>query len=80
MKLLDLLVSELPALGGWPEGAHFVIQSEYDGELYFFNDGTDIINTRIYPSEISSDSPEIRKAEYIIALASSALASSGETK
>lgn len=71
MKLIDMLVSELPELGGWPEGAHFVIQSEYDGELYFFNDADDMIDTSLYPSEMSSDSPEITKEQYLNALAAS---------
>lgn len=34
MKLLDLLVQELPKRGGWPEGANYVVQ-EYDGTVKF---------------------------------------------
>lgn len=37
MKLIDLLVQELPKRGGWPEGAVCVVQSVVDGEIYFYN-------------------------------------------
>lgn len=43
MKLIDLLVKELPKRGGWPEGMDSVAQSSIDGELYFYSttyDGT----------------------------------------
>ena len=36
MKLLDLLVKELPSQGGWPEGMLSVLQSKIDGELNFY--------------------------------------------
>lgn len=35
MKLIDILVEELPKCGGWPEGAAFVAQEE-GGNLYSF--------------------------------------------
>lgn len=35
MKLIDLLVRELPKRGGWPDGASNAWQSTYDGEVYF---------------------------------------------
>lgn len=35
MKLIDILVKELPDLGGWPEGAQVCAQDS-DGELCFF--------------------------------------------
>lgn len=35
MKLIDILVKELPARGGWPEGAVKCCQSSVDSELYF---------------------------------------------
>lgn len=35
MKLIDILVQELPKRGGWPEGAAFVAQEE-GGELWSF--------------------------------------------
>lgn len=33
MKLIDLLVQELPKRGGWPEGVDSIHQ-DYDGEIY----------------------------------------------
>lgn len=36
MKLIDLLVHELPKRGGWPEGAAFSVQSFIDNEIYFY--------------------------------------------
>lgn len=36
MKLLDLLVKELPKRGGWPEGMNYCGQSAFDNELYFY--------------------------------------------
>ena len=38
MKLIDLLVQELPKRGGWPEGAVTAWQSTRDGEVYFFKE------------------------------------------
>lgn len=32
MKLIDILVRELPKRGGWPDGAYFIVQ-DYDGEI-----------------------------------------------
>lgn len=43
MKLIDILVRELPKRGGWPRGMKEVAQSIIDGELYFYDsiyDGT----------------------------------------
>lgn len=37
MKLIDLLVEELPKRGGWPDGAVCVVQSIVDGEIYFYD-------------------------------------------
>ena len=39
MKLIDLLVQELPKRGGWPEGAESVVQDADDSEFYFFTGG-----------------------------------------
>lgn len=33
MKLIDLLVKELPKLGGWPEGAKYIVQDGDDGMI-----------------------------------------------
>lgn len=38
MKLIDLLVQELPKRGGWPEGSVTAWQSTRDGEVYFFKE------------------------------------------
>lgn len=38
MKLLDLLLQELPRRGGWPEGAGSACQSMVDTEIYFYPD------------------------------------------
>lgn len=38
MKLIDLLVRELPKRGGWPEGAHeLFMHSNVSTEAYFYN-------------------------------------------
>lgn len=37
MKLIDLLVQELPKSGGWPSGAKSCVQSAIDNEIYFYN-------------------------------------------
>lgn len=39
MKLIDLLVSELPKRGGWPEGVDRIVQ-DYDGEVKGLNKPT----------------------------------------
>ena len=39
MKLIDLLVQELPKRGGWPDGAESVVQDADDSEFYFFTGG-----------------------------------------
>lgn len=35
MKLIDILVQELPKRGGWPEGATDTIEMHMDGAIYF---------------------------------------------
>ena len=45
MKLIDLLVQELPKRGGWPEGVNEIGQ-DYDGELMFYGRGN--VRTGIY--------------------------------
>lgn len=37
MKLIDLLVRELPKCGGWPCGVKCMVQSVIDGEIYAYN-------------------------------------------
>lgn len=39
MKLIDLLVQELPKRGGWPDGAKSVVQDADDSKFYFFTGG-----------------------------------------
>lgn len=39
MKLIDMLVQELPKRGGWPDGAESVVQDADDSEFYFFTGG-----------------------------------------
>lgn len=36
MKLLELLIKELPARGGWPAGMLSACQSLVDREIYFY--------------------------------------------
>jgi hypothetical protein len=49
MKLIDLLVRELPKRGGWPDGATRARQSSFDTEIYITNEGefVDHKNTRV---------------------------------
>lgn len=51
MKLIDLLVQELPKRGGWPDGVSEIGQ-DYDGELMFYGRGN--ARTRLY-LPLSSD-------------------------
>ncbi|WYC18350.1 hypothetical protein [Citrobacter phage vB_CfrS_K1M] len=44
MKLIDLLVRELPKRGGWPDGAEAVVQDADDMEFYFYTGGP-VVNT-----------------------------------
>lgn len=75
MKLIDLLVQELPKRGGWPEGVNEIGQ-DYDGELMFYGRGN--ARTRIY-LPLSSDHRDIcchngdkvTKDRYELALAAS---------
>lgn len=72
MKLLDMLVSELPALGGLPDGAEWIYQSSWEGELYFFDESSSLMEgfRGIFMKEIAEDSQtEITKEQYINALA-----------
>lgn len=50
MKLIDLLVKELPSRGGWPEGMVKCCQSSVDSELYFFDKNDNEEAIRFYPS------------------------------
>lgn len=39
MKLIDLLVQELPKRGGWPDGVSRIHQ-DHDGEIYANTNGS----------------------------------------
>lgn len=75
MKLIDLLVKELPKLGGWPEGVTHIGQ-EYDRELMFYGRGN--ISTGLILNELAIDhrklgksGEKITRAQYEAALAAS---------
>lgn len=76
MKLIDLLVQELPKRGGWPEGVTHVGQ-DYDRELMFYGRGRAM--TGIFPDELAIDhrklggygGAKITKEQYESALAAS---------
>lgn len=74
MKFLDMLVSELPALGGLPHGAEWIHQSSWEGELYFYDESSNLMEgfRGIFMKEIAEDSQtEITKEQYLNALAAS---------
>ncbi len=52
MKLIDLLVQELPKRGGWPEGVTHIGQ-DYDRELMFYGGGRAM--TGIFLNELAID-------------------------
>lgn len=68
MKLIDLLVQELPKRGGWPEGAESAQQSAIDKEVYFQGDCT--FCSGIFLSETAQDESEaqITREQYEAAL------------
>lgn len=75
MKLIDLLVKELPKRGGWPDGVTHVGQ-DYDRELRFYGRGEP--RTGIIPDELAVDHRKIgasdkgvTKSQYDSALAAS---------
>ena len=75
MKLIDLLVKELPRRGGWPEGVTHIGQ-DYDRELRFYGRGEP--RTGIILDELSVDHRKtgasdkgVTKSQYEAALASS---------
>lgn len=73
MKLIDLLVQELPKRGGWPEGVSEIGQ-DYDGEIMFYWRGN--VRTGIYLTLSSDyrhqhhrDGDKITKDRYELAIA-----------
>lgn len=77
MKLIDILVRELPKHGGWPEGTAFIGQ-DYDRELMFYERGD--VRSNIYPENLAEDhrrihddnGVKITREQYEAALAQSA--------
>lgn len=71
MKTIDLLVQELPALGGWPDGAIGAGFLSGEGALYFWDKNNDCppkwtIDTDI---EIEDSDEEVTREQYEAALA-----------
>ena len=75
MKLIDLLVKELPRRGGWPEGVTHIGQ-DYDRELRFYGRGeprTGIIldELAVDHRKIGASDKGVTKSQYDSALAAS---------
>ncbi len=72
MKLIDLLVQELPKRGGWPLGIEKIHQSAIDGEIYKREAGGEMTARKTLYLPIA-DNPysEVTKHEYEAALAAS---------
>lgn len=75
MKLIDLLVKELPKLGGWPDGVTH-IEQDYDRELMFYGRGD--VRTGVILNELAIDhrkcgevGEKITREQYEAALAAS---------
>ena len=75
MKLIDLLVKELPSLGGWPDGVTH-IEQDYDRELMFYGRGD--VRTGVILNELAIDhrkcgevGEKITRDQYESALAAS---------
>jgi hypothetical protein len=78
MKLIDILVRELPNRGGWPEGIKSVAQSSIDGGLYFYDrpyDGRGCEMKSVYTLEINDEKgaflTSVTRTQYEAALAAS---------
>lgn len=72
MKLIDLLVQELPKLGGWPLGIEKIHQSAIDGEIYKRKVGGEMTARKTLYLPIADDPySEVSKHEYEAALAAS---------
>jgi len=71
MKLIDILVRELPGKGGWPEGCETILQSVIDNEIYVDDIGN--FCSGIYLSERADDAgyAEVSRKKYEAALAAS---------
>lgn len=73
MKLIDLLVQELPGRGGWPEGCQFVYQTIIDmgSETKFINDGEVMLVMDIDPADDATTQNPVFREQYEAALAAS---------
>lgn len=77
MKLIDLLVKELPKRGGWPDGAEIAWQSAVDGEIYFDSKAKSRVvhhNGIIFLPVVHRNAPgyeKVTRAQYEAALAKS---------
>lgn len=52
MKLIDILVRELPKRGGWPDGADFAVQNYRDGGIKFANNPIEIAISEKWNNEL----------------------------
>lgn len=52
MKLIDILVQELPKRGGWPDGADFVAQDGRDGRIKFGRNPIDVCLASKWNNEV----------------------------
>ena len=75
MKLIDLLVQELPKCGGWPKDVTHIGQ-DYDRELMFYGKGSAM--TGIFLNELAIDhrklgmsGAKVTREQYVSALAAS---------
>lgn len=73
MKLIDLLVQELPKRGGWPEGVKDISQ-DYDGQVWYDHDGS-VDKFPLIAEDCrkwgSGNSNEVTRKQYEAALAAS---------
>lgn len=69
MKLIDILVRELPGMGGWPEGCEDILQSAVDNEIYV--DGIGNFSSGMYLSGRAEDAgyAKVSRNQYEAALA-----------
>lgn len=71
MKLIDLLVRELPNRGGWPTGAIQCVQSAVDKELYFQGDCKWSSGIHLEVTAEDEAAAQVSKEQYEAALAAS---------
>ena len=74
MKLIDLLVKELPKRGGWPDGADECYWHSGFSNVYFYNDGCDVecspqLSTAGIHYNGDDEGESVTRAEYEAAIA-----------